>query len=86
VRQAEAFNVLPVSCLDSPSASTALGASVCSSGPHNRTILARWPRRQALSCRLAQGATGAVMIQENWDGSVEEDVIDFLNQQIPKGA
>jgi secondary thiamine-phosphate synthase enzyme len=34
----------------------------------------------------AQGATAAVMIQENWDESVQEDVIDFLRQQIPKGV
>ena len=26
------------------------------------------------------------MIQENWDESVQEDVIDFLRQQIPKGV
>ena len=34
----------------------------------------------------AQGATAAVMIQENWDESVQEDVIDFLAQQIPRGV
>ncbi|NQV11270.1 MAG: YjbQ family protein [Cyanobacteria bacterium] len=34
----------------------------------------------------AQGATAAVMIQENWDESVQEDVIDFLRQQILKGV
>jgi secondary thiamine-phosphate synthase enzyme len=34
----------------------------------------------------AQGATAAVMIQENWDQSVQEDVIDFLSRQIPKGV
>lgn len=34
----------------------------------------------------AQGATAAVMIQENWDESVQEDVIDFLSRQIPKGV
>jgi secondary thiamine-phosphate synthase enzyme len=34
----------------------------------------------------AQGATAAVMIQENWDESVQEDVIDFLARQIPKGV
>ena len=33
----------------------------------------------------AQGATAALMIQENWDDSVQEDVIDFLSRQIPKG-
>ncbi|MFB1490083.1 MULTISPECIES: secondary thiamine-phosphate synthase enzyme YjbQ [unclassified Thiocapsa] len=34
----------------------------------------------------AQGATAAIMIQENWDDSVQEDVIDFLAKQIPKGV
>jgi secondary thiamine-phosphate synthase enzyme len=34
----------------------------------------------------AQGATAVVLIQENWDESVQEDVIDFLSQQIPKGV
>jgi secondary thiamine-phosphate synthase enzyme len=34
----------------------------------------------------AQGATAAIMIQENWDESVQDDVIDFLSKQIPKGV
>lgn len=34
----------------------------------------------------AQGATAAVMIQENWDESVQTDVVDFLRQIIPKGV
>lgn len=34
----------------------------------------------------AQGATAAVMIQENWDESVQTDVINFLRQIIPKGV
>jgi secondary thiamine-phosphate synthase enzyme len=34
----------------------------------------------------AQGATAAIMIQENWDESVQDDVIDFLSRQIPKGV
>jgi secondary thiamine-phosphate synthase enzyme len=33
----------------------------------------------------AQGATAAIMIQENWDESVQADVINLLRQQIPKG-
>ena len=35
---------------------------------------------------FAQGATAAIMIQENWDESVQEDVIAFLSKQIPKGV
>jgi secondary thiamine-phosphate synthase enzyme len=34
----------------------------------------------------AQGATAAVMIQENWDESVQTDVVNFLRQIIPKGV
>jgi secondary thiamine-phosphate synthase enzyme len=34
----------------------------------------------------AQGATAAVMIQENWDESVQTDVVNFLRQVIPKGV
>ncbi|HYQ73325.1 MAG TPA: secondary thiamine-phosphate synthase enzyme YjbQ [Gammaproteobacteria bacterium] len=33
----------------------------------------------------AQGATAAVMIQENWDESVQTDVINLLRRQIPQG-
>ena len=34
----------------------------------------------------AQGATGAIMIQENWDDSVQTDVVNFLQKMIPKGV
>ena len=30
-----------------------------------------------------QGATAAIMIQENWDDSVQNDVISLLNKLIP---
>lgn len=33
-----------------------------------------------------QGATAAIMIQENWDESVQTDVVHFLRQIIPKGV
>jgi secondary thiamine-phosphate synthase enzyme len=33
----------------------------------------------------AQGATAAIMIQENWDESVQSDVINLLNKLIPSG-
>ena len=33
-----------------------------------------------------QGATAAIMIQENWDESVQTDVVNFLQQIIPKGV
>jgi secondary thiamine-phosphate synthase enzyme len=34
----------------------------------------------------AQGATAAIMIQENWDDSVQTDVVNFLARLIPRGA
>ena len=34
----------------------------------------------------AQGATAAVMIQENWDESVQTDVINLLSKLIPQGV
>jgi len=34
----------------------------------------------------AQGATGAIMIQENWDDSVQTDVVHLLQKLIPKGV
>ncbi len=34
----------------------------------------------------AQGATAALMIQENWDESVQTDVIDLLRKLIPRGV
>lgn len=34
----------------------------------------------------AQGATAAIMIQENWDQSVQNDVITLMNKLIPAGV
>jgi secondary thiamine-phosphate synthase enzyme len=33
----------------------------------------------------ARGSTAAIMIQENWDQSVQNDVISLLNKMIPAG-
>jgi len=33
-----------------------------------------------------QGATAAIMIQENWDQSVQNDVISLLKKLIPSGV
>lgn len=33
-----------------------------------------------------RGATAAIMIQENWDSSVQNDVIALLNKLIPNGV
>jgi len=34
----------------------------------------------------AQGATAAIMVQENWDESVQTDVVHLLQKLIPKGV
>lgn len=49
-------------------------------------VVARSGIRDGIVQVYAQGATAAIMIQENWDDSVQEDVIDFLSKQIPKGV
>ncbi len=33
-----------------------------------------------------QGATAGIMIQENWDESVQRDVVSLLNKLIPNGV
>jgi secondary thiamine-phosphate synthase enzyme len=42
--------------------------------------------RDGLVAIYAQGATAAVMIQENWDESVQDDVVDLLAKLIPRGV
>ncbi|GAB7089297.1 secondary thiamine-phosphate synthase enzyme YjbQ [Marinifilum fragile] len=34
----------------------------------------------------AQGATAAIMVQENWDESVQNDVVTLLKNLIPSGV
>lgn len=42
--------------------------------------------RAGLVSVYVQGATAAVMIQENWDESVQTDVVSFLRKLIPQGV
>jgi secondary thiamine-phosphate synthase enzyme len=42
--------------------------------------------RNGLVNVYAQGATAAIMIQENWDDSVQTDVIKLLQKMIPNGV
>lgn len=42
--------------------------------------------RDGLVSLYAQGATTALMIQENWDASVRTDVVNLLRKLIPRGA
>lgn len=41
--------------------------------------------RNGIASVYARGATAAIMIQENWDQSVQNDVITLLNRLIPSG-
>ena len=42
--------------------------------------------RDGLAALYVQGATAALMIQENWDVSVQTDVVNFLHKLIPPGV
>jgi secondary thiamine-phosphate synthase enzyme len=42
--------------------------------------------RAGLCAVYAQGATAAIMIQENWDESVQNDVVTLLRQLAPQGV
>ena len=42
--------------------------------------------RDGIVTVYVQGATAALMIQENWDESVQTDVVNFLRQLIPQGV
>jgi len=42
--------------------------------------------RDGLVSVYAQGATAAIMIQENWDESVPADVVNLLASLVPRGV
>lgn len=54
--------------------------------PQVREIVGRSGVRDGLVSLYAQGATAALMIQENWDDSVQTDVVDLLRKLIPQGV
>ena len=49
-------------------------------------VVGRSGIRDGLVNVYAQGATAAVMIQENWDDSVQLDVVNLLQKMIPRGV
>jgi secondary thiamine-phosphate synthase enzyme len=51
-----------------------------------RTVVSASGVRNGLVSVYAQGATAAIMIQENWDESVQTDVVNFLRKLIPNGV
>lgn len=42
--------------------------------------------RTGITSVYARGSTAAIMIQENWDQSVQNDVVSLLNRLIPSGV
>ncbi len=51
-----------------------------------RKIAAKSKKKSGIVSVYAQGATAGIMIQENWDDSVQNDVISLLNKLIPHGV
>ena len=51
-----------------------------------RKIVERCGIKNGLVSVYAQGATAAIMIQENWDESVQNDVVTLLRKLIPRGG
>lgn len=49
-------------------------------------VVARSGVRDGLVSVYAQGATCAMMVQENWDDSVRTDVVHLLQKLIPPGV
>ena len=51
-----------------------------------QSLVSRSGLRNGVACLYAQGATAALMIQENWDESVQTDVVNLLAKLIPRGV
>jgi secondary thiamine-phosphate synthase enzyme len=49
-------------------------------------VVQRCGVQNGLVALYVQGATAALMIQENWDDSVQTDVVNFLRKLIPPGV
>lgn len=49
-------------------------------------VVAESDIRQGIVSVYVQGATAGIMIQENWDDSVQRDVISLLGKLIPRGV
>ena len=49
------------------------------------TLIKKSKIQTGIASVYVRGATAAIMIQENWDESVQNDVITLLNKMIPSG-
>ncbi len=54
--------------------------------PQVESVVSKSGVKNGLVCVYAQGATAATMIQENWDDSVQTDVVNLLQKLIPRGV
>jgi secondary thiamine-phosphate synthase enzyme len=54
--------------------------------PQVKSLVQKSGIRNGIVNVYAQGATAAIMIQENWDDSVQTDVVNLLKKIIPKGV
>ncbi len=54
-------------------------------GPEVERIVDSSGVKNGLVSVFARGATAAIMIQENWDESVQNDVVNLLSRLIPHG-
>jgi len=51
-----------------------------------RALVKKSGIRQGMVSVYVQGSTAAIMIQENWDESVQTDVVNLLKKLIPHGV
>ncbi len=51
-----------------------------------KSVLSKAKVDQGILSIYVQGATAGIMIQENWDDSVQDDVINLLEKLIPRGV
>jgi secondary thiamine-phosphate synthase enzyme len=49
-------------------------------------IVKRSEVQEGIASVYVQGATAGIMIQESWDQSVQNDVVNLLRQLIPQGV
>ena len=54
--------------------------------PKISEIVANSGIKNGIAAIYSQGATAAIMIQENWDDSVQLDVVNLLRKLIPNGV
>ena len=54
--------------------------------PEVESVIRESGVRTGIASVYARGSTAAIMIQENWDHSVQNDVINLLNRLIPQGV